>query len=130
MRTIALAVAAATILAVRALAKNDDAPAHAYGKNKVCLLTFGTEAGQAGGADADVVGARFLPLPAAKQLESQNSLSDIYSYGPDGSTADGVRNVNPVGNDPAVGITDDMNTQQVCQAFADFAASKTDDGEE
>ena len=94
-------------------------PAVAQGKAigqepKVCLLTFKV-AGSS--ADADVVKAQYLPLPIAMKLEARNdSFADIYTYN-ETTTFEGVdRNV-VNGSDPALGITADMNTQQVCNIF-------------
>ena len=83
------AVAASALISSPALAAPGNG--NAYGNNKVCLVTFGTPAERAGQADADVVDARYLPLPAAMNQEAKSDdVSDIYTYGDDGYTGPGV----------------------------------------
>lgn len=104
------AVAASTVLSTPAAAQGK-----AYGQEpKVCLLTFSV-AGSS--ADADVVKAQYLPLPIAQKLEARNdAFVDIYTYN-ETTTFPGV-DFNVVnGADPALGITADMGTKQVCEIF-------------
>lgn len=111
MRTALLAaIAASTVLSTPALAQGK-----AYGHEpKVCLLTFKV-AGSS--ADADVVKAQYLPLPIAQKLEARNdAFADIYTYN-ETTTFAGVDHNVVNGTDPALGITADMNTEQVCNIF-------------
>jgi hypothetical protein len=104
------ALAASTLLSTPAAAQGK-----AYGHEpKVCLLTFSV-AGSS--ADADVVKAQYLPLPIAQKLEARNdAFADIYTYN-EASTFAGVDHNVVGGSDPALGITADMGTQQVCNIF-------------
>lgn len=129
--TIMAAVAATALLAPAltspSLARNGTR-GNAYGTQKVCLVTFSSETGNTG-ADADVVSARLLPLPAAMRAEARNdTLSDIYTYN-ESTQRSGVDYNIMSPNDPAAGITPDMNTAQACSALAAYAEQNqsTDD---
>lgn len=111
MRTALMsALAVSALLPTPAIAQGK-----AYGHEpKVCLLTFKV-AGSS--ADADVVKAQYVPLPIAQKLEARNdAYSDIYTYN-EAETFAGVDHNVVNGSDPALGITADMNTEQVCNIF-------------
>jgi hypothetical protein len=116
------ALAASTMFAVPAAA----GPGNAYGhQTKVCLLTFSV-AGSS--ADADVVKAQYVPLAIGQKLEARNdSFADIYTYN-EASLETGVDFNIVNGSDPALGITADMNTEEVCNVFMD--ATSDDDGDD
>ena len=123
MRIAFIAALAASTIAVTPAA----AAGNAYGQQpKVCLLTFSV-AGSS--ADADVIKAQYLPLPIAQKLEARNdAFADIYTYN-ETTTFAGV-DFNVVdGSDPALGITPDMNTEEVCNIFMD-ATDDDDDGDD
>lgn len=87
-----LALAVASLAAAPAIAAQGNGKAYAYGHDpKVCLVTWATEADRLTQADALVVKAQYLPLriALAKEAESDD-VSDIYTYGDDGFTGDGV----------------------------------------
>lgn len=114
------ALAASTLFTTPAAAAGN-----AYGQQpKVCLLTFSV-AGSS--ADADVVKAQYVPLAIGQKLEARNdAFADIYTYN-EATTFAGV-DFNVVnGSDPALGITADMNTQQVCNIFMDATDDDDDD---
>jgi hypothetical protein len=133
-KAVIAAVAASTLLGPTFTAQALAQPrGHAYGQQpRVCLLTFSSTTGNTG-ADADVVKAQYLPLAIAQKLEARNdSLSDIYTYGATGYQGTGVDYYVMSPNDPALGITPDMNTQQVCsalEAYAEQQATNDDDNE-
>jgi hypothetical protein len=131
----------AAVAAAAVLAPTFTAPSLAQGRGraighqpKVCLVTFSSTTGNTG-ADADVVKAQYVPLAIAMKLEGRNdTLSDIYTYGATGYQGAGVDYYIASPNDPAAGITADMNTAQVCEALSDYAdqnqASDDDDDDD
>lgn len=129
MRTLALAVAATSMLAaVPALAeKGGNGNGNAYGHDpKVCLLTFdGTF-----GADADVVKAQYLPLRIAERKVTDETTQGIAYYGP-GELDPRPASVDfyyPEGSSSAViGVNETSDTETLCEAFADYAESQDDD---
>jgi hypothetical protein len=115
-RAIITAIAAGAFL-VPAFTSPLAARGKAWGTQKVCLVTFSADTGNTG-ADADIVSAELLPLPAAMNRERQNDeLMDIYSYGANGYQGAGVDYYVAAPDDAALGITPDMNTAQVCSAL-------------
>ncbi len=126
-KTVLAAVAASALLAPTLLA-----PANSQGRKvghqpKVCLVTFGAETGNTG-ADADVIKAQYVPLPIAMKLEARNdTLADIYTYGATGFSGAGVDFHVAAPNDPALGITPEMNTEQVCNILAAAADDEDED---
>jgi hypothetical protein len=115
------ALAASTLLTTTPAA----AAGNAYGHQpKVCLLTFSV-AGSS--ADADVVKAQYVPLAIAQKLEARNdAFADIYTYN-ETTTFAGVDFNIVNGSDPALGITADMNTEEVCNIFMDATDGDDDD---
>lgn len=122
MRTTALILAASTLLAGPALA---EPKGNAYGKDpRVCLVTFESAAAATSGADTGVIKAQYLPLSIAVKLEAKNdATSNIFTYGPSGFTGTGVDNHVAAPSDPALGITANMTTQQVCSILAAYGES-------
>lgn len=117
------ALAASTLSTVPATAQSGKA----YGlQPKVCLLTFSV-AGSS--ADADVVKAQYLPLPIAQKLEARNdAYADIYTYN-ETTTFAGVDYNVVNGADPALGITAEMGTEEVCNIFMDATDGEEDDAD-
>jgi hypothetical protein len=107
------ALAASTLAAAPAIAQNGKAYGH---DPKVCLVTWGSEADRMSQADATVVKAQYLPLRIAmrKEAESDN-VSDIYTYGTDGYTGDGV-DYHYAGD----------STEATCAMLAEIAESNDD----
>lgn len=97
MRIITLAVAALSlsvaVSAVEAQGNRDDAP----GQDRVCLVEFKDEASVAGGANVDVVRARYLPRNGAEAQEG--GVNKIFEYG------DRTEEVCNCLNDPATRAT-------------------------
>ena len=117
------ALAASTLTTAPAVAAQGNAYGH---QTKVCLLTFSV-AGSS--ADADVVKAQYVPLAIGQKLEARNDgFADIYTYN-EASLEAGVDYNIVNGSDPALGITADMNTEEVCNVFMD-ATSDDDDGDD
>jgi hypothetical protein len=105
------------LAAIPAIAAPGNGNGNAYGRNKVCVLTF-DDSGQRN--NVNVVDARLMPLPAARNAQSRDSDNvGLYTYGTDAPDYDGVTNIpSPSGTD----ITSDMNTEQVCNVLAEQAA--------
>lgn len=87
MKTLALiAAAAALTISTAALADKASAP----GQNKVCLISFGSNAEATGGADADITGTKYLPSKAANKQETYSSggSTRVFDYAPGSSPAE------------------------------------------
>jgi hypothetical protein len=129
MRNLILALATTALFAAPAFAKSDNA--NSYGQNKVCLLTFSSAEARAAGTDIEVTKAQYLPLPAAQQLKTDPSLMAIAYYGFGELSAEAQASIDfyyPTGSsDPALGVTENSDTETLCQAFKDFAAQNADD---
>jgi hypothetical protein len=74
-RTLAFASVLSLFVATVAGAQQNNNPGNsgtAPGKDRVCLLTFKDEASVAGGANADIVRAQWLPMQAAEAQAAQH----------------------------------------------------------
>jgi hypothetical protein len=119
MRNVMFALGASALLAGPAAAQPKG---NAYGQDpRVCLVTFESAAAATSGADTGVIKAQYLPLSVALKLEAKSdSTSNIFTYGSGGFTGAGVDTHVAAPSDPALGITANMTTQQVCSILAAF----------
>ena len=129
MRTPLFALAACGLLAGPAAAQSSlpsQAKGNAYGHDpRVCLVTFESAAAAQSGADTGIVKAQYLPLSIALKLEARNdALADIYTYGSTGFNGTGVDHYVAAPSDPALGITANMTTEQVCSILARAAEER------
>lgn len=128
MRKLIVALSAVSLAAAPAMAQNGKG--HAYGHEpKVCLLTF-SSASQFG-ADAAVTKAQYVPLSIAEKLTRDTTTQGIAYYGFGDLSATDQARIDfyyPNGSlDPQLGVTENSDTQTLCNAFMDFAASNDTD---
>lgn len=121
MKLLLTAVAASALLAPALTASvsagHTSAKGNAYGQHKVCLVTFQSSAARQSQADAGVVDAQYMPLPAAMRKEARSDdVSDIYTYN-ETTQRSGV-DFNIVGGT--------MTTEETC-AYLDNLAEEDDD---